>query len=300
MAEASPERLRRLLTLVPWLAAHSGISKADAATHFGITMHALEADLALLTVTGPGLYGGDLVDISFEDETITVLDAQGLLEPLRLTPDEAASLLLGLRALAQLPDVDTALIARLIDMLGGQPHEEVVVEVATSPYTSTIAAAIADGSDLRITYHHPVRDEITERVVRPMEVVARDGFEYLQALCHDAQAVRTFRLDRMRSCDVVPREDEVVPEDVTVEASTRHAARVRVEPGSEHLLESVHANVIGVGLAEVTYADAAWMEAWLVAVGAGVTCEAPEELATRVRTRAAAALAAYAAGGATL
>ena len=72
MAETSNVRLARLLTLVPWLTAHSGVSKAAAAAHFGLTIEQLESDLELITFTGPGLYGGELVDIYFDDETITV------------------------------------------------------------------------------------------------------------------------------------------------------------------------------------------------------------------------------------
>lgn len=295
MVEASQDRLRRLLTLVPWLATHSGVSKRDAAAHFALTVPQLEADLALLTVTGPGLYGGDLVDIAFEDETITVLDAQGLVEPLRLTADEVAPLLLGLRTLAQLPDVDAALVARLIDLLGGEPEEQVIVEVPASPHTAVIARAIADGHDLRIEYHHPVRDDVAERHVHPMEVVTRDGYEYLQAMCHTAQAVRTFRLDRMRTCEPMPRAHaDVTDEPPRREEPMRHAARVAVRAGAEHLLEGVGAHWIGAGVAEVPYADPAWVEAWLVAAGGGIRCIEPAELAEAVRARADAALAAYA------
>ncbi len=301
MAEASPDRLRRLLTLVPWLAAHSGVSKAEAAGHFGLSVPQLEADLALVTVTGPGLYGGDLVDIAFEDETITVLDAQGMLEPLRLTSDEAAPLLLGLRALAQLPDIDAALVARLVDLLGGEADERVIVEVPTSPFTAVIAGALADAMDLRIEYHHPVRDDLAERRVRPMEVVTRDGLEYLQALCHTAQAVRTFRIDRIRSCEVIPRLEGQSGEEVaTGESAIRHAARVEVAPGAEHLLEGVHAAWVSDGIAEVPYADEAWIESWLVSVGGRVRCVGPATLAARVQARAGAALAAYGVGGVTL
>ncbi len=304
MAEGAPERLRRLLTLVPWLAAHSGISKEDAARHFGLTVAQLEADLALLTVTGPGLYGGDLVDIAFDRETVTVIDAQGLVEPLRLTADEAAPLLLGLRALQQLPDVDDAMVARLIDMLGGGPDEAVVVEVPTSPHAATIAAALRDGHDLRLEYRHPVRDEVSERTVRPLAVVTRDGVEYLQAHCHTAQAVRTFRLDRIRACAPVPRA-EATPEPPALPEPTLHRiARVHVAAGAEHLLEGVTRDLQrgddGTVTASVPYADEAWLESWLVAAGPLVSCLEPRDLASRVRERANAAIAAYRTGRATL
>ena len=54
-AATSAERLSRMLSLVPWLIAHDGITIDEAARHFGVTPEQLEKDLWLLIVCGlPG------------------------------------------------------------------------------------------------------------------------------------------------------------------------------------------------------------------------------------------------------
>lgn len=294
MTETSNERLRRLLTLVPWLAAHSGVTKEEAARHFGLSVPQLESDLELVTVTGPGPYGGELVDICFDDETVTVYDAQGLLEPLQLSADESAMLLLGLRALQQLPDMDAGVIAGLIEKLGGA-EEPVVVEVRANPFAAAIATAITDGHDLRIGYIHSVRDDRTERTVTPIELVTRDGIDYLHAWCHTAEAARTFRLDRMDACvDAGPSRPRSIAESV---GPTHHRALLRVDTTSLHLLEGIAVELVAQSPESVTvaleYVDDAWLVGWLVSAGAGVTCTEPARIQPLVRARATAALAAY-------
>ncbi|MCL9762327.1 YafY family protein [Frankia sp. AiPa1] len=101
---AATERLSRLLDLVPWLRAHPGVSSRVAAEAFGITERQLRNDLDLLFVCGlPGGAPGDLIDLSYSGDQITVADPQTLDRPLRLSVDEATALLVAARALADIP-----------------------------------------------------------------------------------------------------------------------------------------------------------------------------------------------------
>src|SRR3954452_20502291 len=103
----APEQLARVLTLIPWLRARPGVSKADAAEAFGISMEQLEADLGLAVCAEVGRDSLSSIDIDYWDDTITVLDAQTVDRPLRLRLDEAVSLLVGLRLLAAAPGLPT-------------------------------------------------------------------------------------------------------------------------------------------------------------------------------------------------
>ena len=295
MAESSNERLARLLTLVPWLTAHSGVSKAVAAEHFGITVAQLEADLELITFTGPGLYGGELVDIYFDDETITVYDSQGLDRPVQLTADEVSSLLVGLRALQQLPDIDGAAVASAIAKLNGEAEAtDVAVDVTSSDRAGVVAAAIRDHRTLDIEYLHPLRDDNTRRTITPLRLFGTSGAEYVEAWCHVAEAQRTFRLDRMLSCTPGSAAGPV-PDD-RIAASRRSTAEVDVEPWAQHVLEGVPAIVTGsdpVIHATVEYSDERWLVSWAVAAGAGVRITTPDGVQTEARRTAEAALLAY-------
>src|ERR1700710_1326821 len=100
------ERLPRLLALVPYLQARQGIRVADAAADFGITEAQLRRDLQLLWMCGlPGHGPGDLIDLSFEGETVSVIFDAGMSRPLRLTGEEALALIIGLRTLAEVPGI---------------------------------------------------------------------------------------------------------------------------------------------------------------------------------------------------
>jgi len=299
MAETSAARVNRWLTLVPWLAAHSGVSKAAAARHFGITVAQLEADLNLISFTGPGMYGGELVDIAFEDETVTVYDHQGLNRPLELSGDEAASLLVGLQALQQLPDVDAALVAQVTDKLAAYAGAgaDLDIRVTASPYAATIATAIAQRRDVNIVYVHPVRDDAAERTVTPISVITRDGIDYLNGWCRTADGIRTFRLERMRACEV-GEASAPIPAPVDAPGQLANHALVEVDPAAEHLLERITAKVTERGAtlrARVDYADERWLVGWVIAGAGAIRVIEPSAVADAVARRSRSAREAYAA-----
>lgn len=296
MAESSSARLTRLLLLVPWLRAHNGVAKADAARHFGLSVAQLEADLSLITCTGPGLYGGELVDIAFEDETITVYDSQGLDQPVQLSADEVAALLLGLQALQQVPGADAAAAASAADKLvrAGHSAGEAVVSLPHSAIADTIADALAAGRDLEIGYAHPLRDDAAERQITPLRLVTEEGQEYLHAWCRTVDAVRTFRLDRITTCRAAGPSAPVPSDDV---ADTRATATVELPARAAHLLESVPATVVVAGdplRATVRYADPAWLVQWALASGGDIQVLEPDVMPMVVE-HAERALKAYAA-----
>ncbi|MCW2709275.1 MAG: putative transcriptional regulator, partial [Frankiales bacterium] len=67
------DQLPRLLALVPYLLARPGVPFATAAADFGVTEERLRKDLNLLWLCGlPGHYPGDLIEIEFEGDTITL------------------------------------------------------------------------------------------------------------------------------------------------------------------------------------------------------------------------------------
>ena len=92
-SRASADRLARLLNLVPYLLARPGIEIAEAAGDLGVTERQLREDLELLWVCGlPGYGPGDLIDMAFDGDRVTITYDAGIDRPLRLTPDEALAL----------------------------------------------------------------------------------------------------------------------------------------------------------------------------------------------------------------
>lgn len=211
---SAAERLSRLLDLVPWLMAHPGVTIAEAANHFGVSADQLERDLDLLIVSGrPGYFPDDLVDIQYWDEgnRIHVLEPQGLDRPRALTVGEAARLLVGLRLLAQIPgahdrDAIRGALSALEQAAG--PVADVVshadVRVSTGETAEHLGQAIQRRCAIRIRHHHGSTGEVSERVVDPIAVVSVGGHVYLEAWCRSAEAMRTFRADRIEHVDLLP------------------------------------------------------------------------------------------------
>lgn len=314
--DTAATRLSRLLALVPWLSAHEGVTIDDAAAHFDVTPEQLEKDLWLLVVSGrPGHLHDDLVDIQFwdEDRRITVIDPQTLSRPLRLSPDEAASLLVALRVLAQVPgphdrDAVAGATAKLEAAAGGAlaAADGVVVSVegADDPAVAhAVSTALADGRRLHLRYVGSL-DERTEREVDPMRVLTLEGRTYLEAWCRSAEAVRTFRLDRIEAAEVLDLAAEVPSDAVPVDLGSGalrpegDPVRLALEPdvawiAEENAVESV--TELGAGRLEVVLpvADERWLVRLVLRTGGAVTVLDRPDLAERVRSEAQAALAAY-------
>ena len=107
---SSVDRLVRLLALPAWVAEHPGASFDEAAAHFGVGARTIERDVYTLWVSGlPGGLPDALVDFDaddFESRRLRLTQPLGLDRPIRLSREEAVSLLLALRVLIGLRLVD--------------------------------------------------------------------------------------------------------------------------------------------------------------------------------------------------
>jgi proteasome accessory factor C len=214
------------------------------------------------------------------------------------------SLLVGLRMLAQVPgDHDRAALASATAKLEAAADVSqataVVLDDPGEAAATDLARAIRERRPARLVYAGASRDEVTERVVEPAEIVRHGGRSYLAAWCRTAGAQRTFRLDRIRSVDVL---DETLPEhgghptapaDVAPRQGT--AVRVRVWPRSRWLLEALDpegvTTVTGDAQeATLVVADPAWLVRMVVGQAGGVEVLGPAEVRLQVRDAAVAGL----------
>ncbi|MEJ2859512.1 helix-turn-helix transcriptional regulator [Actinomycetospora flava] len=328
MTAGVSERLPRLLTLVPYLLARPGIAVADAAADFGVPEAQLRRDLELLWMCGlPGYGPGDLVDLSFEGDTVTVTFDAGMRRPLRLSGAEAATLAVALRALADAPgmvDADAVqrALAKIEDAAGkaGVTHdapepagEGVAVGLGRRPGRAEdeVRRAVETGRALRLTYYSASRDAVGRRVVDPMRLLLVDASAYLEAWCRRAEGVRLFRLDRVDDAEVLDEpsapppgargregsgEDLLRPDDgAFVAALVLHPAARWV--AEYYPVEDLHADDDGSARVTMRYGDRDWMVRLLLGLGDAVDVLAPPDLVEARRARAREALAAYGEGG---
>ena len=197
---------------MPYLVSRQGIPLAEAAAEFGITEAQLVKDLELLFVCGtPGHLPDDLIDVDWDDGHVFLSNADPIARPLRLDVDEALALLVGLRALADVPGLHDrdALRAHHGQARGGRrarPRRPAARSGSRSRRRARwprSRRALAEGRRVHLTYFVPARDETTERDVDPMRVLLVDGRWYLEGWCRRAEDVRLFRLDRVDAITVL-------------------------------------------------------------------------------------------------
>jgi proteasome accessory factor C len=317
------ERLARLLSLLPWLRAHPGVAVATAAEQFGITEDQLRADVSLLWFCGlPGLAGGDLIDVEFEGDTVRVLDAQTLDRPLRLTADEGVALLAAARSLRELPGlVDVQALDRVISKLSGavvglSAEPQVAVRLGEHPQTdidvlAAVREALIKHQRLRLRYLVERRDEMTDRVVDPLELRLMDGRAYLHAWDPAREGTRSFRLDRIESAVLLDQPAQV-PDGARATLADSPVAPfspqesdipVVIELGRRarwvadyYPMETVEPSALGgPGDLRVTLRtpDPSWITRLMLRLGGAATVVSPGWLAAEVVTTATAGLAAY-------
>jgi proteasome accessory factor C len=314
------ERLPRLLALVPYLQAHNGISAAVAAADFEISEDQLRRDLQLLWMCGlPGHGPGDLIDLSFEGDTVSVLFDAGISRPLRLTGEEALALVIGLRTLAEVSgitdsDAINRALAKIEAVAGGAVAADTVTVSldVTARFLPILRMAIDSKRALALRYYTATRDETTDRIVDPLRVFDVDGRHYLEAWCRRAEGMRVFRVDRLERVDLL---DEAARPPVDVEL--RDLSEGVYTPAPEHLLAVLRVGPAYTWVADyypteesdeladdagrrqfsLRVADPAWVRALVLGSAGQVEVLSPEWLAESIRDEARTALAAYAGAG---
>lgn len=311
----TPAQLPRLLALVPYLLARPGVRLTEVATDFGISEERLRKDLDLLWVCGlPGHGPGDLIDVEFEGDTVTLFEPAGVTRPLRLNVDEALALIVALRALSETPGleerdaVDRALakVEQAAGAAAGPAHRVEISVEGEARVLPVVQSALEQRRRLHLSYYVPGRDETTERDVDPMRLLLVEGRSYLEAWCRRVEGVRLFRLDRVH--EVVLLEQESTP---PADAAPRDLSQGLFRPGPDDLLvtlalrpgaawvadyhpcDSVEQTADGGLLVRLRARDTAWVRRLVLRLGDQGRVLAPEELAQSVRSDAALALAAY-------
>ncbi|MCZ3386797.1 MAG: WYL domain-containing protein [Actinomycetia bacterium] len=303
-------QLARLLALIPWLLQRPGASVADVAREFGISDEQLRADLELAFFCGlPGHLPDDLIDVSLEDDRIVITNADTIARPLRLAPDEAVALLVGLRALTELPaptgpDVIDRVIAKLERAAGdaADAHRHVTVSIqGAGDSQDAVADALRDGRRLTLEYYVPARDEVTVRDVDPMRLLVVDGQSYLEAWCLLASDMRIFRLDRIQSATLLdaavsPHPTASVREGIFDGDAAPWRVRLALSQRAEWLLDAYPSAVVSTDpdlVVELPVADLGWARQLVLRLGDAVRPLSPPELVDAVRDDAEAALASY-------
>ncbi len=214
---SAAERTERIMSIVPWLVVPGGVSITETCERFQIDRAELLSDLDLLFYNvGVHPFTPDAlveVFVDEEDDTIEVNLHEFFVRPLRLSPDEALTIVGAAKVLLasrQGSDVLASAVAKIEHVLSSG---DAVVGVELASIDPEVFAVVRSGLDegrvIRIEYHSFGRDEVGVREVEGQRVLSVEGRWYLQAWCRSAGDHRVFRLDRILSAALV---DERVDE----------------------------------------------------------------------------------------
>ena len=204
MVENAALRAIRLLDLVPYIVAHPGISITELAKEFSISRDEVLKDLNLLFLCGlPGYTPLELIDISFDEESVVIRDPQNLAAPRNLNESEALIARIALAALEESTPKTSAAYPQIIAL-----REKIAKAFSSSIPASAITftldkeratleaieGAIKQELDLEITYNNVTKDSSSRRSITPISIIAEDKRTLVSAYCHSAKALRTFNL----------------------------------------------------------------------------------------------------------
>lgn len=303
----------RILTLLPYLQTHPGVAVDEAAREFAISPAQLRRELTMLWLdVGTGFGGGELVDVDMdavdEEGRIYVSNADYLTRPMRLTPDEATSLVVALRAVEEMASgefaeaVRSALDKLTTLMAKERPRIEVSVVGGGEDVRACIGQAIAEHRRVRLTYE-AASDEITTPTVDPERIHVRDGVAYLDAFSLDRGAWRTYRLERIASVEVLEEAAETheTPQrergwfvNLGPDAEVTMILRPEAAWVSEYF-PMRRVERLADGRVEVAFvvADPVWFTRLLLRLGEGVEKVEPPEVVDAAREMAQLALNRY-------
>ena len=212
MADNAAQRALRTMDLVPYILENPGISTIDLAAKFSVTQKQIEKDLQLIFLCGlPGYTPYELIDLTFEDGIVSIIEPQVLTKPRNFSSNEMVVIKLGLEILREINVNEPNKLDKISTLLQ-KVHREtdqdsvlLAKEISSSPYYSVINTAISQRKQLSIEYQSVSKDQLSTRLIVPYNINMLNGNLYLSAYDMDRQSDRVFKLDLISKCEIGER-----------------------------------------------------------------------------------------------
>ena len=304
------ERLRRLLAIVPWVVEQNGPLIDEVAARFDYDREELLDDLEkILFFVGIYPFTPDcLIEVWLTEDRVWIRYADWFRRPLRLSMSEIATLLAagttvaGLLPQSEADEIELGPLERALAKLSVLTEgSDRTVEIrlgTTGSLLGTVREAVSNREALEVEYHSFHRDEVGTRVVEPHRYYADKGHWYLVGYCRSAGAQRSFRLDRIRSCEPTgerftsPEEGAGGPEGIPLDGGLPEVV-LELDPEARWVVDEYpHAGVeetsVGQLKLRLPVASERWLERLLVRLGSHATVlEAPDGFGPELRAAAA-------------
>lgn len=309
------DRVNMLMVFVPYLIEHSPLKVHELATTFDIEPAQVRELISLLAMSGipgdSGLYQHqDLFDINWdayeEHDVVELWNHVGLDATPRFSAREAATLVAGLNYLRGVvnPKLELQLeqlLAKIAQGSSSTPQNITVDSVKHPASFDALSVAISNRTTVRFEYQTSTGVH-SERLVSPLRIDVIGFAWYLRAWCHDRQALRTFRLDRLSALanadavftsPVKPEElsDELFSpggEDIVAEVRTTESFLASLREYAPELISGAHNGFVRV---HIRFAELPSVVTFAAKYAGYVEVLTPAHVRAAVATWAAAQLA---------
>ncbi len=301
-------RTARLLDLIPFILSHQGIATSELASEFQVTENEILADLTLIFMCGLPQYTAlELIDLSFENGFVTCREPQNLNKPRKLNNEELSILIMGLTALEhQVSDPQKlqsiiSLQSKLRNLVNDIPVEQFVFsENRNLSFLDVIHQALKRRMALQITYLNTTKDQISKRLVTPIEIFQQGDEVLLLTWCHLSKANRTFAIMRIQECEIV----EATPDGLNpIEPNGKNAENDQMVITFQYnrsalsFIENVKEQLLNIDeklmVATIKVWDSEWLLRNVMANRGNISIIEPESFANEIVARAKLALSNY-------
>jgi len=274
VAEQSTSRVARLLDMVPFLVTNQGISLSELGQRFSLSKKEIYEDLNLLFICGlPGYLPDDLIDITFDDDFVSVSNPQKFDKPRKLSRSELSILLLSLEFLrAGLPTAQQSAVVNLIEKIKEEHLPNNMIEMVdlkqSHEFIDFIEMAINSEKFVSFDYLSTHSDTSIRRNVFPIGVEIGLKESYLSAIDYLDRKLKTFKFSRISNLLI----DETLVKPVEMEIFTEsqtlnpHKAQLLVKPDGLQFIEDdksvlkILSETDDGTLIEIDY----WNQDWLI------------------------------------
>jgi proteasome accessory factor C len=305
MVNPASNRALRAMDLIPYVLENPGVSTAELAQNFSVSIKQIEEDLSLIFMCGlPGYTPYDLIDLVFEDGVVSVIDPQVLTKPRNFSKTEHVAVVLGLEILKSLipdsPDYQARILQVLSKINKSIPNVEVIIKKEKSfQYFETINQAIKLKQILKIVYNSESKDEQKARSIAPLRMYLQNAQAYLVAYDPVARIEKVFKLSNISSCEI----GEI--SDMSSSMAEEELVKVEIVVDEKHLFFVERNSSIIVAQQQIAggikvilkVRSMDWIKRAIVSNAPGIQVISPPELASWARETASKMISLYAKTG---
>ena len=209
MSDTAAVRALRTMDLIPYILEHPGISINQLSKNFAVTEKEIEKDLQLAFMCGlPGYTPYELIDLTYEDGVVSIIDPQVLNKPRSFSSNERVVIALGLEILKNINSSNDDNLKKIENLSKKFLDEEsgdsvmIVEQNITFPFLNIINQAVFETRVIVFDYQSISKDVLSNRKVNPYKLFLQNGNLYLSGYDYHAQSDRIFKADQIVNCAI--------------------------------------------------------------------------------------------------